>query len=262
MASIDLRKLVGGRSLSFPCTITRNGVGITVTALIDTGANGYAFIDRTCAERITKKLGLQRSPLEREIPVTDYKGQNGSPIKSVLWTDLWIDGRLERAAPMLELDTGPENEVLLGRKWLAYHGILPDARRHRLVWPEGRTRDFGRSGIIDIPYSALAPQTPNPEHQRDADRRDRAMDLQDQRARAQKALRQQQCPRAILKRAAPVDLEPSPIQEDTGHRTLSPPAGGKKHVGWSVTTWEQDTLEGYRKMNRALADSQATTSPR
>ena len=55
---LDLKQLLGGESFLFPCTLTRHGIGVKITALIDTGAEGHAFIDRNCARAIQQKLGL------------------------------------------------------------------------------------------------------------------------------------------------------------------------------------------------------------
>lgn len=258
MTKIDLQELVGGKSFSFPCTITKDGIGVTVTALVDTGANGYVFIDRTCAGRIAERLGLQKTPLGRDIPVKDYQGRNGNPIQSILTADLWIDGRMEYEAPMLELDTGPGSEVLLGRIWLAYHGILPDPRRHRLLWPEERPReDYHR--VIGIPYSELVPQSPDPIHQRDADRRDKAMELQDQRARVQRERQQQQKIR-ILQQGEPITKD-NPVADAVSpgnkNQELTPnkPPEQPKRARWSKpSTWKEDMEACYRKMDSALSE--------
>jgi len=37
--------LLRGDSFTFPCTISSNGLGIKTCTLIDTRANGYAFIN-------------------------------------------------------------------------------------------------------------------------------------------------------------------------------------------------------------------------
>ncbi|KAG5985888.1 hypothetical protein E4U52_000822, partial [Claviceps spartinae] len=45
--------------------------------------------------------------------------------------------RSEAAVPFIELDLG-EHDIILGRRWLAWNDVLPDARRHQLSWPDSR----------------------------------------------------------------------------------------------------------------------------
>ena len=45
MRYLDVRKLLGGNSLTIPYTLTHNGLSYPIYALIDSRANGYAFID-------------------------------------------------------------------------------------------------------------------------------------------------------------------------------------------------------------------------
>ncbi|ESZ90499.1 hypothetical protein SBOR_9116 [Sclerotinia borealis F-4128] len=46
MSYLDLHTLIGGRYLSFPITLVKDGIALKTQGLIDSGANGYALIDQ------------------------------------------------------------------------------------------------------------------------------------------------------------------------------------------------------------------------
>ena len=60
---VDLSKLLGGESFTLPCTISNKGLGIKSSTLIDTGANGYAFIDTKFAKLASYFLDTPIHPL-------------------------------------------------------------------------------------------------------------------------------------------------------------------------------------------------------
>jgi predicted aspartyl protease len=48
---VDLAKLVRGSALTLPYTISNNGLSIQTQTLINTGANGFIFIDLELAKK-------------------------------------------------------------------------------------------------------------------------------------------------------------------------------------------------------------------
>ena len=54
---------MGGKHFTVPCTLSKNGYGIALSALIDSGANGFAFIDTACAYDIAQFLNIKAKPL-------------------------------------------------------------------------------------------------------------------------------------------------------------------------------------------------------
>jgi predicted aspartyl protease len=48
---VDLTKLVGGIALTLPCIISNNRLRIQTQTLIDTGANGFIFINPELAKK-------------------------------------------------------------------------------------------------------------------------------------------------------------------------------------------------------------------
>jgi hypothetical protein len=86
MSEVDLSQLLGGKSFTIPCTLFRNGYGVTTTALADSGANAFALLDTNYAKNISKFLDTPLETLDRPILVKGYDGQMGTPIASVLQT--------------------------------------------------------------------------------------------------------------------------------------------------------------------------------
>jgi predicted aspartyl protease len=123
-----LRELLGGASLTTPCTLSKNGYDVTSNALIDSGANGFIFVNTRLAVELSKYLDVRIKKLAHSIPITGYNGEAGNPISYMLRLNITVDGRRQYNAPLLVLDLGG-HDIILGRKWLAYFNILVDARR-------------------------------------------------------------------------------------------------------------------------------------
>jgi transposase InsO family protein len=228
--------------------------------LVDTGADLYTAIDPSVSTEIIKKLNLIRVPLGRSIPVTDYHGRPGTPITSALVSNLWVDGRMEYSAPILETPLGPSQQMILGRIWLAIHGVLPDARHRRLVWPPERSRDTHHR-VIEIPYEKLRAQPVDPAHQQDMQRRDGAIEKQDRRQQEQRTL-------SLLKRKKPdpptLDLprtEQLPCTEPAGPcDPLHPGRGG--HKGAQKATSTDHHYKHEQKMAKALREPYSADPPK
>ena len=71
---IDLASLIGGSPLIVLYTLAKNGIGINLNILVDTRANGFAFIDATLADQLCKGLGLQLNSLPCTIQAKGYNG--------------------------------------------------------------------------------------------------------------------------------------------------------------------------------------------
>lgn len=148
-------------------------------ALIDSGANGFVFIDTQCAVDIARFLSLKTRRLPRTVPVKGYNGREGQPITHYLRLHLTVDRRRQYNLPLLILDLG-SHDMILGRKWLAYFNILVDARGSRLVWPKELQPSYSAIKEIKVLRTSLRPGAAWRSHQDDADARDQAMALEDQ----------------------------------------------------------------------------------
>ena len=119
MSEVDLSRLLGGKSFTIPCTLSRNGCGVNTTALADSRANAFALLDTKCARKISEFLNTLIELLERLVPIKGYNRQMGRPITSILRIHLRVNGRRQYNVPFLVTNLG-HHDVILGRKWLAY----------------------------------------------------------------------------------------------------------------------------------------------
>src|SRR5579871_1828039 len=176
---------MGGKHFTVPCTISRNGYGIDLNALADTGANGFAFIDTACAIDVAKFLNIKATRLEKPISVKGFDGRRGKAATHILILHLTLDGRRQTDIPFCILDLG-NHDMILGLKWMEYFDIWLNPRSRRLIWPDDDDRlsppSFHRE--IRTHRQALSPRNAQPTHQQDVKIRDQAFALEDVRRRA------------------------------------------------------------------------------
>ncbi len=72
MLEVDLSRLLGRKSFTILCTLSRNRYRVNTTALANSRANAYALLDTKCARKIAKFLHILVKTLERPIPVKGY----------------------------------------------------------------------------------------------------------------------------------------------------------------------------------------------
>ena len=171
MAEVDLSQLLGGDAFTLPCTVSNNGLGIKTSSLIDTGANGYTFVDTQFARTVERFLGIKPRILKDQCKVRGFDGQQTTPITEFLELMLTIDGRQIRI-PMLVVGLG-DHDMILGRKWFVHTGVLIDCKNRKLLWPDNQPRIKGWAKTLIATKEALELREGNPVHQADADRRDK-----------------------------------------------------------------------------------------
>jgi hypothetical protein len=79
--------------MTITCKLSKNGHGVTSKALVDSGANGFVFINTLFAVDLAKYLGLKAQPLPRTIKVKGYDGGSHNYASHYLRLHLTIDGR-------------------------------------------------------------------------------------------------------------------------------------------------------------------------
>jgi len=131
---INLSQLIGGRQLVVDCTISWKGQATTLKALVDTGANAYALINQKHTRSLTKVLRMPVHKLTKPIPLRGFDGQPSEAIRQVLEVDLDLYQHTQTRQYLLAAKLG-SHDIILGRKWLAAHDVLPDCRRSQLYWP-------------------------------------------------------------------------------------------------------------------------------
>ena len=173
---------MGGNNFTMSCTLSKNGYGIVVPSLLDTGANGFAFIDTTFAIQLAKFLNIKTKPLNRTIQAKGFDGKTSKVITHLLILNLTIDGHRQEEVPFLILDLG-NHDLILGLKWMSYFNVWLNPKEHRIMWPDDPTRElpFSFHKEIRIPRSSLQAIRPHRKYQQNVAIRDRAMDLEDAR---------------------------------------------------------------------------------
>lgn len=172
--NIDLSQLVGGEQFLVPSIVSRNGFGIKLKALADSGANGFCFVNSTLATTVAEYLQIEKQQAARPIPVNGFDGRPSTPVTEFLTVHLLVDGRRVYNVPILIVDLG-NHDMILGRIFLAHFDIWLNVRDRTLVWPDDqpRTPSFARTLVTTI----LTLKRPvDLEHQADMVRRDLAIE--------------------------------------------------------------------------------------
>ncbi|KAI1003462.1 hypothetical protein K3495_g4744 [Podosphaera aphanis] len=173
MGYLDLSKLLGGDHLIILCTLSQNGFCHIVPGLLDSGANGYAFIDDCLLKRIPLFLKRFISPPPYPISVKGYNGTRGTPITHYCFLNLTFDGRMHSFTPFLITSFG-NHGLIFGRSWLSEHRVLLDASKRRLVWPSDSPPTISYACNNTITWRSMKNRIIIKLHQIDMERRDNA----------------------------------------------------------------------------------------
>lgn len=133
MSEVDLSQLLGRKSFTVQCTLSRNRCGVNTTALANSGANAFALLNTRCAKKISEFLNTLAETLEKPVLVKGYNRQTGKPITSILQIHLQVNKQQQYNMPFLVTDLGNHN-VILGCKWLAYLNLWLDVQNQQLIW--------------------------------------------------------------------------------------------------------------------------------
>jgi hypothetical protein len=106
---------MGGRHFIVPCTLSKNRYGITLSALVNSGANGFVFMDTACANNISTFLNLKPQPLIQPIIPKGFDEHPGKAVTYMLTLHLSLDGQRQEDIPFIILDLG-NHDVILGLK--------------------------------------------------------------------------------------------------------------------------------------------------
>jgi hypothetical protein len=174
---------MGGKHLTLPCTLSKNGYAVNIKALGDTRANGFSFIDTRFAVDLAKFLNVKAQRLPFTIPIKGYDGKQGNAISHIIRFHFTINGRRQYHHPFLILDLG-NHDVILGREWFASFNVLVDCANRCLQWPANQPPSYSVLKEIPVLRSSLVLSPPTKEHQEDAQARDAAIAKEEQRREA------------------------------------------------------------------------------
>jgi hypothetical protein len=176
---------MGGRHFTIPCTLSRNGYGVRSSALVDTGANGFAFIDTSFATQLSKFLNIRPVRIPTPLSIQGYDGKRATTVSYALILHLTIDRRRQTSLPFYILDIGT-HDIILGLKWMEYFNIWLNPPQKRLIWPENEDKlaspPLHREIIAE--RQAIAPSNVHAVHQRDVRARNEAIEREDVRRQA------------------------------------------------------------------------------
>lgn len=150
-------------------------MNVKALGLADSGAGGYVFIRRKFALQLSRRMGIPFEQPGDSLKLSGYDGKEGNEIREVFRCTLDVQGRRILDTPMVV--TEMSHDIILGREWFAHQDVLIDCKRRRLIWPDKR-RQYIATHELQLPRDDLVESKASPEHQQDADRRDRAIDAQ------------------------------------------------------------------------------------
>ena len=176
--------------------LTNHDLMLAANALLDSGANGEAFIHPRSTHILQNRLHLKPRCLPNPLQLRAYNGTNTEAVQEYYEADLLVDGR-RIPSRLLVCDTG-HHDIILGRTWFIKANALIDCMNRCLHWLDDQPYDAVRR--LRIPRSELFTQPSCSDHQADADRRDAQFTLLEDKPR----------PRRILERPNSLSIpEPS-----------------------------------------------------
>lgn len=95
MRYLDVTQLLGGNTMTSSCVLSKAGIRYRVSALIETDANGYAFIDQSLLKLLTRMLSPFIQSLPHSIPLKGYNGIPGQHITHFVHLTSTVDHRVQ-----------------------------------------------------------------------------------------------------------------------------------------------------------------------
>ena len=123
---------MGGKAFTMECTITTNGYSTLTAALIDSGANGFSFINTVLVYDIAKFHGLNVSKLPCPIRVKGYDNKTATSATRYIRFGLLLDRRKFVNMPFVILDIG-NHDIILGKTFFEYYNTKLDIKSRKLL---------------------------------------------------------------------------------------------------------------------------------
>jgi predicted aspartyl protease len=136
-----LSRLFGGPHFLVSTTLCSQGLGVRLHSLVDTGAQGFLFLNSNIAHSISQALRTPLRKLPFRVQVKGFQDQITSPVTQYLRLHMIIDGRKVRNCPFIVVDLGSQ-DCIIGIKWLKRFKLKLDTERSRLIWPEKYPRSY------------------------------------------------------------------------------------------------------------------------
>lgn len=175
--------LLGKNPFLMGCTLSQNGFSTKMDALIDTGADGYLFMQRELALRLSERFSI---PVIRTKETGRVSGYNGGVqrINEVLNASFTLGGKryTNQSFVMLRMT----RDIIIGKIFLAKHNLLPDCEKHVLIEKvpqeiEEIEPEYVAMKPTVLPKKTLFPNKILQRHQSDSLRRDALWELEEER---------------------------------------------------------------------------------
>jgi hypothetical protein len=106
-----LSQLLGGKAFILPYIVSNNGLGIKTSSLINTGANGYTFINSKFIRIIKQFLDIKPTQLVLSCNIRGFNSKQAVSITYYIELILLINGR-KVLVPILVIGLGEYNIIL------------------------------------------------------------------------------------------------------------------------------------------------------
>ena len=116
------------------CALGNNGE-IKTTALLDTGATGYSFVDSVMARRVCDNLLIEPIRLSKPKAIRGFDGKRAPNVTHAIYPTMTVKDHRETTTPMLITKLG-QHQIIFRKPWMKKHGAVLDMRNDRLTfWP-------------------------------------------------------------------------------------------------------------------------------
>lgn len=167
MNVVETKDVLGGEPFTVRVLLSYQGLEVSASALVDTGANASLLIDSSWAKQLTKVLGTPTEPLSSPCTLQDFSGSTNHSASRVSRINLTIDGRRFLLEPFVEVPLG-QPPIIIGRRWLASNNVELCIAKSSLRWPRERQKDYLSRNIRVRLWTPRVSQ----KHQQDMERRD------------------------------------------------------------------------------------------
>ena len=112
------------QALLATCTLGNNSE-IETTALLDTRATGYSFVDPSMARCVCDKLHIEPVRLSKPKAFRGFDGKPAPNVTHAIYPTMTILDYKETTTPMLITKLG-QHQIILGKPWIKKHGVILD----------------------------------------------------------------------------------------------------------------------------------------
>ena len=158
--------LFAEKALVASCMLGNNGE-IKTTALLDTGATGYSFVDPAMARRVCDDLAIEPIRLSKPKAIRGFDGKRAPDVTHAIYPTMTVQDHREMVTSMLITKLG-QHQIILGKPWMRKHGVILDMRNDRLsFWPGHcqHTKPHAKPSHAEEPHKESNTKAPHADKQ-------------------------------------------------------------------------------------------------